>query len=179
MTIEEKEIIELAKEDPTKFGILYEKYYDAIYRFVLRRVSVREDAEEIVSQTFFAALHNIKKFNWMGFSFSAWLYKIAYNNVISFYRKNKDRKHVSIDEMFSLSDEKADVMVGYEKTEACDFVKDLFKDLSEEDREILRLKYFEDMSNIDIANILNITPNALGVKLYRVLKKSKGIMQNY
>ncbi len=92
-------IIERSKKDAQAFGELYEKYFDRIFNYILRQTDDEELAGDLCSQSFVNALNNLKKYEFRGFPFSAWLYKIAGNEVNKHYRKNKGKKIFSIEEL--------------------------------------------------------------------------------
>lgn len=172
----EKRLIEAAQEDPDQFIHLYDKYFDQIYRYVYRRTGTKDTAHDLSSQTFLDALTHIKKFVWKGFPFSSWLYKIAHNNVIKWYRERSKSNYTPIEEAYSLSDtkqdQKNDVDVLFEQAQ----VQEMMKKLDDEEKEILRLKFFENVSNIEIADILGLSVSNVGVKVFRTLKKAKGLL---
>lgn len=173
----ERRLIEAAKKDPDRFIDLYEKYYDQIYRYVYRRAGGDKDTtHDLVSQTFMDALSHIKSFTWQGYPFSSWLYKIAHNNVIKWYRKAGKNNYVPIEEARSVSDgnrgqeELADAAI------AKDQIDEMMAQLEDDEREILRLKFFEGLSNIEIAEIMDLSVSNIGVKVFRTLKKAKGFL---
>lgn len=171
----EQKLLEQAQKDPSCFTELYDRYVEAIYRYVYRRVNSVETAEDLVSQTFFDALSHLKSYQFKGYPFSAWLYKIAHNNVLKWYRSNSRYQRVDLDNVVELrSDEDVvdDLSLKNEKGE----VHYYLDQLEYEDRELIRLKYFEEVSNIEIGQIMGITANNVGVKLYRALKKLKQLM---
>ena len=86
---EQKLIKDCLGGDLKKFGGLYELYIDKIYKFIYFKTHHKETAEDLVSQTFFKALENIKGFDPSKGKFSSWLYRIARNCVIDYYRTKK------------------------------------------------------------------------------------------
>ena len=86
---EEKTLVEEAKKNSQAFSILYEEYYSKIFGYILKRVSDVELAQDITSETFIKALEKIWSFKWRGISFSSWIYRIASNEIVNFYRKKK------------------------------------------------------------------------------------------
>jgi RNA polymerase sigma-70 factor (ECF subfamily) len=78
---DERLLIEAAQRDPARFAALYDLYFDRIYAYVARRASSRDEAEDIVSEVFHKALANLRRFEWRGAPFSAWLYRIAANEI--------------------------------------------------------------------------------------------------
>src|SRR5690242_3686500 len=97
-------MVQEAQLDPQRFSALYDKYFDQIYRYVYRRVSDKEMVHDLVSQTFYDALAHIKSFEWRGFPFSSWLYKIAHNNVLKWYREQGKGQKVGLDAIQELVD---------------------------------------------------------------------------
>ena len=95
----EQEVIERSKKDPQAFGEIYEHYFDRIFNYVYRQTDDEELAGDLCSQTFVNALNHLHKYEFRGFPFSAWLYKIAGNEVNKHYRKSKGKKVFSIEEL--------------------------------------------------------------------------------
>jgi RNA polymerase sigma-70 factor (ECF subfamily) len=88
---EEVLLIEQAvKGDSRSFGVLYDNYHHKVYRFIYLKTGTREDAEDLTHQVFLHAWRNIKGYVHRGHPFSSWLYRIARNAVIDFYRTRKD-----------------------------------------------------------------------------------------
>lgn len=174
---QEKRLIEAAQKDQDKFIDLYDKYIDQIYRYVYRRTNGDSDvAYDLVSQTFLDALGHIKKFKWQGYPFSSWLYKIAHNNVIKWYRKAGRERYTPIEEAYSLSDKTQDQKADLDSKMAKDQVNEILDQLDKEEQEILRLKFFEDVSNVEIADIMGLSVSNVGVKVFRALKKAKAFL---
>lgn len=85
--LNEAKLITRARTQPEAFGILFEKYYDQIFGYILKRVANFELAQDIVSEVFFKALKNLWRFRWKKVPFSAWLYQIALNEIRHYFRK--------------------------------------------------------------------------------------------
>jgi RNA polymerase sigma-70 factor, ECF subfamily len=77
----ERLLIEAARKDPRRFADLYEANFERVYAFVARRVRERADAEDVTAEVFHHALAHLKRFEWRGAPFSAWLYRIAANAI--------------------------------------------------------------------------------------------------
>ncbi len=84
---DERLLIEAAQKDPRRFADLYEANFERVYAFIARRVHDRVDAEDLTAEVFHQALANLKKFEWRGFPFSAWLYRIASNAIADRWRR--------------------------------------------------------------------------------------------
>ena len=79
--------IEAAQKDPTLFSGLYEEHFERMYAYVLRRVCNRSEAQDITADVFQHALANLKRFEWRGVPFAAWLYRIASNAVADHFQR--------------------------------------------------------------------------------------------
>lgn len=176
MLEQERKLVEEAKKDPEKFGALYDKYFDQIYRYVYRRVSDKETVYDLVSQTFYDALTHLKSYEWRGFSFSSWLYKIAHNNVLKWYREQSKMQMTELEEGFEIPDKDTDHARDIVEKETRGEIQEILAKLEPEEREIVRLKFFEEASNIEIAEIMGLSANHIGVKVFRALKKVKQLM---
>src|SRR3989338_7112153 len=87
MLEDEKKIIERAVGgEASAFGLLYDYYLPKIYRFVLLKVSQREEAEDLTHQAFLKAWESIAGYTDMGFPFGSWLYQISRNVLVAHYR---------------------------------------------------------------------------------------------
>lgn len=76
---DERLLIEAAQHDPARFAELYELNFERVYAYVVRRVSNRAETEDITAEVFHQALANLKRFEWRGIPFAAWLFRIAAN----------------------------------------------------------------------------------------------------
>ena len=176
MLEQEQKLVEEAKQNPEQFTALYDRYFDQIYRYVYRRVNDKDTVEDLVSQTFYDAFSHLKSFEWRGFSFSAWLYKIAHNNVLKWYREQGKARTVEIEEGMQIPDVREDVMRDVIRSEDKSEVQAVMAKMDYEDREIIRLKFFEELSNIEIAEVMGLSANHIGVKVFRALKKFKQLI---
>jgi RNA polymerase sigma-70 factor (ECF subfamily) len=74
-------------KQPENFRVLYDRYYTAIFQFIFRRTGDEVITADLVSQTFYLALKNIRKYEFRGLPFSAWLYRIATHEVFKYHRQ--------------------------------------------------------------------------------------------
>ncbi len=166
---EEQTIIERSKKDSNAFGILYEKYFDRIFNYLFRQTDDEELAGDLCSQTFINALNNLPRYEFRGLPFSAWLYKIAGNEINKYYRKNKGKKvfsleEVKVRELVEQADEDWD-------EELVQRVIKYMNDLPTDMLQVLELRFFEDKDFKEIAFILDITESGAKMRTYRALDK--------
>ncbi len=168
----EEKLISLAKEgDSSAFGALYDHYLPRIYRFVYVKVASREDAEDISHQVFLNAWQNVPRYKSRGFPFSSWLYEIARNQVIDYYRTRKEA--VSIDEIDpdSMSEEAHGDSLNVELD--LDRVMKRLRTMKPEYQDVLILRFVEDMSLKEVASALNKTEGAIKLLQHRAISALK------
>jgi len=90
--------------DQEAFAQLYEKHFDKIYRYVALKIGNQAEAEDMAQQVFLNALESISSYKWKGIPFSAWLFRIAHNQVVDYLRKRTRRPATSLDESLTVSD---------------------------------------------------------------------------
>jgi RNA polymerase sigma-70 factor (ECF subfamily) len=162
-------ILERSRKDPRAFGELYEKYFDRIFSFIYRQTDDEDLAADLCSQTFLNALRNIGRYEFRGYPFSAWLYKIATNEVNKHYRKQKTEKVFSIEEIRirELIDQ---AQVEWDE-EVIARLMNYLKELPTEMLEVLELRFYEDKDFREIAFILDITESGAKMRTYRALDR--------
>ncbi len=165
----EQEIIELSKKDAKAFGELYEKYFDRIFNYIYRQTDDEDLAGDLCSQTFINALNNLNRYEFRGVPFSAWIYKIAGNEVNKHYRKNKGKKIFSIEEL-KVKELVESTEEGWDE-EMINKLIDFMKDLPTDMLQVLELRFFEDKDFKEIAFILDITESGAKMRTYRALDK--------
>ncbi|MBL7891914.1 MAG: sigma-70 family RNA polymerase sigma factor [Bacteroidia bacterium] len=166
--------INAAKLDPAQFQPLYDKYYKPIYIFIFRRTGNEDLTSDLTSQVFLRALINIKKYEHRGLPFSAWLFRIAFNEVNMFFRKTNTQRVISIDttKINSIA-----VEAELESTAETDkLLMDCIAELSADAIQVIELRYFESRSFNEVARLLGISESNAKVKVYRILEKLKRII---
>lgn len=171
----ENRIVDASREDPKAFGTLYERYFEVIFNYVYRRTGDEHLASDLTSQTFFQALQNLDKYTFKSLPFSAWLYRIASNEINKYYRKTK-RKMI-----FSVEEDMVVQMVSETDVDVSEWrLKLLIDSLAELDSqvlEVLELRFYEEKSFNEIAFILSMTESGAKMRTYRALDKLRSIMQ--
>lgn len=160
------------------FGMIYDDHFDAILAYVINRVGCVATAEDITSQTFFKALRKFKSFKWTGVPVSAWLYRIATNEVNSLLRTRMRRPQSSIEESvelptnrFSPEEELRDAQADLAKNRVFLMLNDVIKELKPLDQTLVVLRFLEHKSFADIAHIVGKREGAVTMRTHRALKK--------
>lgn len=169
--ISEDELVERSKCDKQAFSHLYDIYFPKIYGFVIKRVGHQQVAEDIVSVVFIKVYANINKYKKRKCSFSAWIYKITNNTLIDYYRKTGKRKSVPLEGVPEVNF--AVDPIDIEAIQDAKTVRVVIEKLSPKYQQILNLKFFAQLDNGEIAEVLDVTANNAGVLIYRALQSFK------
>ena len=173
MQAEWKEV-QAAQSNPAHFRPLYDRYFEQIFRFVFKRTGKEEVAADVSSQVFLKALQQLHKYQFKGVPFSAWLYRIASNEVAQHYRNTQKSRVVSVED-YNISDV-IDEMSEGDNEQARQLMLDSLQDLKEGDLALIEMRFFEQRPFKEIADILEITESNAKVKTYRILEKIKKLM---
>jgi RNA polymerase sigma-70 factor (ECF subfamily) len=172
--------IQAAQQNPAAFAPLYDRYYEAIFRFVYQRILDMDLSEDLVSEVFIKAMQKIKDYQFQGLPFSAWLFRIARNEVAQHYRQSKRKRVVAIEDsglreiQDELSQEQGNAIQAKEQFEV-DVVKlqNLLQELEPDDMLLVEMRFFEKRPFKEIAEILELTESNAKVRLYRLLERLK------
>jgi RNA polymerase sigma-70 factor, ECF subfamily len=167
--------IEQAKLDPQKFGRLYNKYYDQIYRYVQQRVECMDVAADVTSQVFFKAFTNLHKYQFKGVPFGSWLYRIAKSEIYQTFRDQSKQQTSSFETL-----DFATFFDSYHEEEMRKISSDCncVKEIKVGEYEIIRLRFYEKQSFKEIGDLLDISENNAKVKCFRSVAKLKKLYFN-
>jgi len=169
--LSESELITLACDgDGDAFGALYEKYIDQIYNYIYFRTSNVKDAEDICSRVFLRALHHIERYEDRGYPFSAWLYRIAHNLVVNWYRDRERSDVISLGDQYPPPRMDGDVEDRIEKDNETEMLLAVIQGLPEDRKELLILKHVEGLTNTEIGQIMDRTEGAVKALYHRTLE---------
>lgn len=167
----EFEWIEQAKLDPQKFGRLYNKYYEQIYRYVNQKVICTEQSADITSQVFFKAFSNLHKYQFKGVPFSSWLYRIAKSEIYQAFRDQSKTQYSDFESinfaLFFESYKEDDTEENIAKLKKC------LKQLKEDEMRLITLRFYDGMSFREVGDNLGISENNAKVKCFRSVSKLK------
>lgn len=161
------------------FENMYNIFYPKIYNYIFYRLLNKEVTEDLVSDVFLKVIAKSNTYNNSKSELSTWIFTIAKNVVIDYYRKNKPTSYIN--EEIEKGNEKKFVVMQDEFTNTEDklVLQKALKTLTERERTIIALKYYSGMDYKQIAEHIGkekITPNNISVILNRALKKLKTIL---
>ena len=160
------------------FSRLVDIHKDKAFNLAFRICGNREEAEEIAQDAFMKAYRSLKDFR-MKSSFPTWLYRIVYNTAVSLVRSRK-KNMLSLDEFpadaidfISAGKNEEESMLEYRNS----LVNFALQNISEEDRGLITLFYYEELEAGEISRITGISRNNIKVRLFRARQKMAGIIR--
>lgn len=156
----DRELVERAQKDPLAFGAIFDLYYKQILTYALRRTGDAATAEDIAAETFAKAMRGLWRYTWKGIPLSAWLYRIAGNELRMLGRK---RSTVSLDLLLEAGFDRADETLAAERDtldamlqQDAQFarVSAALRKLPPKHQEVIALRYMEGKSNAEVAAIV-------------------------
>jgi RNA polymerase sigma-70 factor (ECF subfamily) len=157
---DEKNVVERAqKGDSNAFAQIYEEYFDRIYRYIAVRLGDRTEAEDLTEQVFLKTLESIKSFKWKGMPFSAWLFRIAHNQVIDYYRKMSKRQNLPLDD--AILSGGVDTASAAELNLKMDELKVAMTGLTDLQRQVIVLRFTSGLSIAETAKSMGKSDGAV------------------
>ncbi len=158
------------------FDLIINRYEQKLFYYVMRFVCNADESRDIVQNVFIKALKHIDSFD-CNKKFSSWIYRIAHNETMNWFTRNKHRKCVSIDddneqkEFVNLSDTTATALDKWFQIELRDELHDAVAQLPKQYAQVIQLHYFEDKSYKEISKIVNKPTSSVGTLLRRAKKQ--------
>jgi RNA polymerase sigma-70 factor (ECF subfamily) len=169
---DERLLVEAAQKDPARFAELYENNFERVYAYVVRRVGDRTETEDLTSEVFHHALANLRRFEWRGIPFAAWLYRIA-ANLISDRWQRSNREQVAPERIESAAAKGND----FEEVERRATLFRLVDTLPAEQRRVVVLRFVEEKSIKEVAREIRKTEGAVKQLQFRALTSLRARME--
>lgn len=175
--ITETELLTAAMNfDEGALGELYDRYEAKIYSYIYRRTGEPALAEDLTAQVFLKMLEAIRKNKAWQSSFSGWLYRIAHNLVIDYYRRRDRQQQVSIDDMIIPAEGDSPVRFAELRLDA-EKLRSAIRSLTDEQAEVLSLRFFEGYSISEVATMMDKTDGAIKALQYRAVATLRHILE--
>ncbi|MFL5805631.1 MAG: sigma-70 family RNA polymerase sigma factor [Roseiflexaceae bacterium] len=163
--ITDSELVIRAKAgDQSAFTAIYERYSAAIYRYIYFRVGEAELAEDLQAEVFLRMLEGMDRYEDRGWPISAWLYRIAHDRTVDTMRRWRNRQHVPLEAWSGTCDgpdSTVDMRLDHEE------LNRVLNDLTDEQRQVIRLRFMADMSVQEVAQKLGRTEGSVKALQHR------------
>jgi len=154
MSIEKDVVSRAIKGDGKAFAQLYEEHFDKIYRYVYLKVGNEAEAEDLTQDVFVKALEAIGSYRWRNLPFASWIFRIAHNQVIDYFRKQGKVEKVDLEDDDAVpADESNPAHIAEQKFEIAE-LRENIKKLSPSQREVISLRFGAELSTAEIAEAL-------------------------
>lgn len=175
---EQRLLVRIQKGDKEAFGELYLCYLDTIYRYIFFRVNQEKTVAEDLTQTvFFKAWQKIDTFTTEKSNFRAWLYRIAHNTIIDYYKLTKSlikyEETIADDKTTETLEEQMD------NESAIAQVKQAMHVLTDDQKTVIVMKFIDGFSNEEIATIIDKNQDAIRALQYRGLERLRKELKKY
>lgn len=177
----DNELVALALRERAFFGNLVERYETKLERYIMR-LGVRDvdDRADVLQEIFIKVYRNLNSFD-QSLSFSSWIYRIAHNEAISWYRRQKARPEGYLvaegDEIVKLiSDEEAGAEENFDKQIDKNLLLKALEKIDDKYRDVLVLRYFEGLEYEDIADVLKVPTGTVGTYVHRGKKQLREVL---
>ena len=173
---DEQSLVQRAqRHDQEAFAILYEEYFDKIYRYIALKIGNRVEAEDMTQQVFVKALNSISSYKWKGLPFSAWLYRIAHNQVVDYLRKKTRQATVYLNESFTAAKDNP-----HNTTEKKMNIEQLVlatRELTASQQEVILLRFSGELPIAQVASIMGKSEGAVKALQHSAIVALRKIMK--
>ena len=170
--LDERLLVEAAQNDPARFAELYQNNFERVYAYVVRRVGDRSETEDLTSEVFHHALANLRRFEWRGTPFAAWLFRIAANLIADrWHRSGREVANEAHVEMAQVS------AVEIEEVERKATLFRLVDTLPVEQRRVVMLRFVEQKTIKEVAREIRKTEGAVKQLQFRALSSLRARME--
>jgi RNA polymerase sigma-70 factor (ECF subfamily) len=174
---EEELLIGAASFDEAALGELYDRYEARIYSYIYRRTGNSALAEDLTAQVFLKMLEAIRGGKAWHSSFSGWLYRIAHNAVIDFYRQRDRQKQTDLEDAATLVDSDHNPVVIAETNMDATHLRGAISRLTEEQAEVISLRFLEGYSISEVAIMMDKTEGSIKALQYRAVATLRQLLQ--
>ena len=174
----ERLIVDAAKAgDESALSELYTLYFPRVYRYILARTGNPYDAEDLAEEVFMKVLEAIERFQWREAPFSAWLFRIAHNALISQRRKDGVRgRSGPLSDGLALDAQSPDDMV--ENRLALNQIMEAARKLPEAQRQVITLRFSAGLSVAETARAMNKGEGNVKVIQHKAIAKLRDAVRN-
>jgi RNA polymerase sigma-70 factor (ECF subfamily) len=170
---DERLLVEAAQKDPARFADLYEINFERVYAYVIRRVGNRAETEDLTSEVFHQALANLKRFEWRGIPFAAWLFRIAANLISDRWQHSGREVPDDSGHIEALEVSPAEI----EEIESRATLFRLVERLPAEQRRVVVLRFVEQKSIKEVAREIRKTEGAVKQLQFRAISSLRARME--
>lgn len=168
-------VLRAIQRDQDAFGELYDRHVVRVYRHIYYMVGNAAEAEDLTAQTFLRAWEAIERYQVRGAPFVSWLLRIAHNMGVSYLRSKRDSSELH--DGIVDTKERRDPEWSYQQTAEEELVREAILKLREEQRQVIILRFIEDLDYKEVAEIIGKSVAAIRVIQHRALNSLRKQMK--
>jgi RNA polymerase sigma-70 factor (ECF subfamily) len=182
--LSDEQIIALCIESQANFKYIIERYENKFAQYIRRKASVsREDTEDLLQDIFIKIYLNLRDFD-TSLKFSSWGYRIAHNEIISWYRKKKIRPQINFEDyeeenLINIFKEDTNIEKEFERSEIKKHIKEAIEKLDEKYKDVIILRFLEEKEYEEISDILQIPTGTVSTLIYRGKKEMQKYLEKF
>ncbi|MFD2566227.1 RNA polymerase sigma factor [Pseudotenacibaculum haliotis] len=161
--------LQSSRKKDRAFSELLDLYQERIYWHIRKMVLTHENANDVLQNTFIRVYRNIEKFEGKS-SLLTWIFRIAYNESLRFLEKEKKRSFQSLEDVSAYQIEALKQSEYFDGDELHAKLLKIIEELTEKQRRVFQMKYFDDLSFREISEVLEVSENTLKSSYYAAVK---------
>jgi RNA polymerase sigma-70 factor (ECF subfamily) len=171
---QEWELVQKAQRfDDSALAWLYQVYHPKVYNYAFLQLSNAQLAEDVASDVMVKVIESIGKFRFRGAPFAAWVFRIARNRIIDLHRRQSRRREVELDQNIAGHE---DLTAAVEQALDRDQIQAALSRLTEEQRQVIILRFIEGFDNASVARVLGRSQGAIKSLQHRALASLRRIL---
>jgi RNA polymerase sigma-70 factor (ECF subfamily) len=170
--------VRAAQADSAAFATLYRRYLDRVYGYAFYQLGDHHDAEDVTERIFLAAFRALPDFNDQGSSFRAWLFRIAHNTIANAHRSRARKRTEPLPDDFERPAPDADPARQVALADDLRAIRRAVSRMPDDRRQVILLRFVDDLSTSEIAQVLDRSPGAVRVLLHRSLRELAARLEN-
>jgi len=171
----EESLVKRAQQhDQVALTRLYDENFDRIYRYIVLKIGDRTEAEDMTQQVFLQALKSISSYKWKGTPFSAWLYRIAHNQIVDYFRKKSRYATVDLDPR--IQDRDPDPVTLAEKKMDAAELAEATRKLTRAQQEVIALRFSSDLPIAEVSRIMGKSEGAIKALQHSAIRALRKVM---
>jgi RNA polymerase sigma-70 factor (ECF subfamily) len=174
MGAETKKEIDERRDRENRLASLYEEYFDKIAHYIYVRLGNKNEAEDLAGEVFLKALESLKSYRERGIPMQAWLFRIAHNMSVDHLRRRGRITTVPINGI--VVEAREDTIDMAEKSIEMERINEAMQKLTPEQREVVRLRFFGDLSSKEVGAILRKSDGAVREMQRAAVEKLRGLL---
>ncbi len=171
----EELVLQAQAGDSEAFGKIYDAFVDQVYRYIFFKVSSKDDAFDLTENVFLKVWQNLKSYRDNNQKFGAWIFRIAHNLVVDFYRFRKESVELDVDIPDHNRDNNPKLLT--EQSLSKDVLRKAISKLKKSYQEVILLKFINDLDNVEISRIMKRNEGSVRILKFRALKALRQILE--